>query len=113
MQWYNAIGIFIFLWCCTIPSVLYYAIYKHGGLVIQWSIIPFSYTILQIFLIYSYTTTDWLKQCQALVTISSKQQKDTSKIQSTSLPPPPRQNHINPSDDNFMNETTSLLSLTV
>ncbi|KAL7563207.1 hypothetical protein ACA910_014481 [Epithemia clementina (nom. ined.)] len=61
MQWRAAGIISTSLFCCTLPLVLCFAVYRHGGLVIQWRVLAFCYTFLQIVLALGYLLVDWDK----------------------------------------------------
>ena len=59
MQWQMALIIFGFLWLVTLPAILYFAVYKSGGLEAVWTLLPIFYTMMQILLAATYLTADW------------------------------------------------------
>lgn len=59
MQWRMAIIVFGFLWLGVLPTILYFSIHRGGGLESVWTILPISYTILQMILALSYLIADW------------------------------------------------------
>jgi len=59
LQWRMAVIIFSFLWFITLPSIVYFAVYRGGGLAAVWSILPVFYAIIQIILALAYITADW------------------------------------------------------
>lgn len=59
MQWRAAGIITTLLYGLTLPSVCYFAIYRRGGLLAQWRVLPVCYTILQIALAMGYVLLDW------------------------------------------------------
>jgi len=59
MQWTMAVIMFLCLWCGTLPSVVYFAMKRGGGLSAEWLILPFGYTIMQVILMTSYATVNW------------------------------------------------------
>jgi Na+-driven multidrug efflux pump len=61
LQWRMAAIIFLCLWCGTLPTIAYFAVRRGGQLDAVWTILPFFYTIMQVLLIWSYTTADWNK----------------------------------------------------
>lgn len=61
LQWRMAAIIFGCLWCGTLPTIAYFAVRRGGGLQAVWTILPCFYSIMQVLLIWSYTTADWSK----------------------------------------------------
>lgn len=59
LQWRMAIIIFGFLWFVTLPAIIFFAVYRGGGLDVVWSILPIFYSVMQVFLALSYVTADW------------------------------------------------------
>lgn len=59
LQWRMAMIIFGFLWFIVLPTIIYFAVHRGGGLDAVWTILPICYTILQVFLASSYLTADW------------------------------------------------------
>mmetsp|Transcript_12056 Transcript_12056/g.25507 ORF Transcript_12056/g.25507 Transcript_12056/m.25507 type:complete len:523 (-) Transcript_12056:1587-3155(-) len=59
LQWRMAVIIFCFLWFVTLPAILYFAVYRGGGLDVVWTILPVFYTAMQVPLALSYVTADW------------------------------------------------------
>ncbi|GAX17599.1 multidrug resistance protein, MATE family [Fistulifera solaris] len=62
MQWQMAVVVFTSLWCFALPLVLYLAVYRGGGLDEQWTILPIVYTLMQVWLVFTYGTKDWKQQ---------------------------------------------------
>lgn len=61
LQWRMAAIIFGCLWFGTLPTIIYFAMYKEGGLDAVWNILPCFYIFMQILLAASYLTLDWDK----------------------------------------------------
>ncbi len=59
LQWRLAITLFVYLWFVVLPTIIYFAVYRGGGLNAVWTILPIGYTILQVLLALSYLTADW------------------------------------------------------
>jgi len=59
LQWRMAVIIFSFLWFITLPSIVYFAVHRGGGLTAVWSVLPVFYAIMQIILALAYITADW------------------------------------------------------
>jgi MATE family multidrug resistance protein len=59
MQWRVAWILLGCLWFGLLPCVMYWAIVRQGGLVMQWTLLPAFYTLMQVFLVASYVTVDW------------------------------------------------------
>lgn len=55
MQWHMAAIIFGTCWAVALPSIVYFSIYREGGLNAIWTILPFVYVVMQILLIRCYT----------------------------------------------------------
>jgi hypothetical protein len=50
------------LWIVTLPLILWFAVHRKGGLHVQWTVLPVTYTLMQALLIVSYTSLDWGKR---------------------------------------------------
>jgi MATE family multidrug resistance protein len=62
MQWQMAAIIFGTCWCGALPTIVYFSIYRGGGLDAIWSILPVWYTAMQVLLVLCYTVfCDWNK----------------------------------------------------
>jgi MATE family multidrug resistance protein len=61
MQWELAAVIFICLWLCTLPAIVFFAIKRGGGIDSVWNVLPIFYTIMQVILVRLYTNADWHK----------------------------------------------------
>jgi MATE family multidrug resistance protein len=59
LQWTMAAVLGVTLWLVTLPMVLWVSIHNGGGLTSQWTILPVSYTFLQVFLASCYVFFDW------------------------------------------------------
>jgi Na+-driven multidrug efflux pump len=59
MQWRLAWITTVMLYVFLLPMVVYFAIIKHGGLYMQWQLMPSFYTIFQIVLACGYLVVDW------------------------------------------------------
>jgi Na+-driven multidrug efflux pump len=59
MQWRAATIIMVTLYCCTLPSVIYFAVIRGGGLIAQWKVLPVCYTFMQIALAAGYVFLNW------------------------------------------------------
>lgn len=60
MQWYIAAIIFGTCWAGALPTIVYFSIYKKGGLDAIWTILPFFYVAMQILLAMCYMVrSDW------------------------------------------------------
>eukprot|EP00536_Pseudo-nitzschia_multiseries_P017931 jgi/Psemu1/227060/e_gw1.1945.5.1 len=57
--WRMAIIIFVFLWCVTLPAIVFFAVHRGGGLDAIWTILPISYSLMQVLLAGTYLTADW------------------------------------------------------
>lgn len=67
MQWHMAAIIFGTCWCGALPTIVYFAIYRGGGLNAVWTILPFWYVFMQVLLVLCYTVfCDWDKIGQAI-----------------------------------------------
>jgi MATE family multidrug resistance protein len=84
MQWRVAWVVLFCLWCGLLPCVVYWAILKEGGLIMEWTLLPIFYIIMQVFLVASYTTADWslISQSSSLSTMNSIRSLEDS------VPPP-------------------------
>jgi len=59
MQWTMAAVVFTCLWFLALPSIFYFAYARHGGFVMQWTLLPVFYTLMQLILFASYATVNW------------------------------------------------------
>jgi multidrug resistance protein, MATE family len=59
MQWWMAAIIFLCLWMGALPALLFFAVYRGGGLDVVWNVLPISYGVMQILLVSSYVNSDW------------------------------------------------------
>lgn len=59
MQWRAAGIICVTLYGFTLPIVVYFTLWRGGGLVAQWHVLPICYIFMQIALICGYTCMDW------------------------------------------------------
>ena len=59
MQWRAAGITSASLYGLTLPSVVFFAVYKQGGLVVQWRVLAICYTVLQITLSLGYLLLNW------------------------------------------------------
>jgi Na+-driven multidrug efflux pump len=66
MQWHMAAIIFGTLWCGALPLTVYFGIFRGGGLLAIWRILPTLYGLMQVFLILSYTTVSWKDIAEAI-----------------------------------------------
>ena len=55
MQWHIAAIIFGTCWVGALPTIVYFSIYRGGGLDAIWTILPFFYIIMQFLLAMCYT----------------------------------------------------------
>jgi multidrug resistance protein, MATE family len=60
-QWDVAAIMFGCLWFAALPSIVYFAMYRQGGLEVVWIVLPISYTIMQFFMAGSYICADWYR----------------------------------------------------
>lgn len=61
MQWRAGAIISTSLFGVTMPLVLYFAVYRQGGLLVQWRVLAICYTFLQVALALGYLCLDWDK----------------------------------------------------
>eukprot|EP00522_Entomoneis_paludosa_P004707 CAMPEP_0172470908 /NCGR_PEP_ID=MMETSP1065-20121228/67534_1 /TAXON_ID=265537 /ORGANISM="Amphiprora paludosa, Strain CCMP125" /LENGTH=505 /DNA_ID=CAMNT_0013228977 /DNA_START=52 /DNA_END=1569 /DNA_ORIENTATION=+ len=66
MQWRAAAIISASLYGMTLPAVIYFAIYRGGGLAAQWMVLPLCYTVLQIALAMGYVCLDWNRHAKRI-----------------------------------------------
>ena len=66
MQWRGAAVITAMLYVCTLPLVIYFAVWRHGGLVSQWHILPICYTFMNVALVLGYTCMDWERHANTI-----------------------------------------------
>lgn len=59
MQWRMAGIICIVLWCAALPTLVYVAVVKEGGVNAIWTCLPVFYLVLNALLIHSYVSADW------------------------------------------------------
>jgi Na+-driven multidrug efflux pump len=61
MQWHLAAIIFVCLWLCTLPTIVFFSIKRGGGIDSVWNTLPIFYTCMQVMLVWSYMSADWDK----------------------------------------------------
>jgi Na+-driven multidrug efflux pump len=59
MQWRLAVIVTTSLYIFLLPTVIYFAVIKGGGLYMQWRLLPVFYTMMQVVLILGYVLVDW------------------------------------------------------
>ena len=84
MQW-RAAGITSgSLYGLTLPSVVFFAVYKQGGLVVQWRVLAVCYTVLQIVLSLGYLLLNWeghaAKVRESIARMAAGQMRDMSFV---------------------------------
>jgi hypothetical protein len=117
MQWTVAMNVIVCLWCITLPTVFWFAVHKHGGLTVEWYIIPASYTIMQFALIYSYAfNTDWNKKSDEIIRKTSTniiKYENSDDIENTHACDKfivGKEDQQETKDEHYPSEKTSLLS---
>lgn len=61
MQWRLAAITSSYLYLITLPAVVYFAVWQHGGLMALWTVLPVCYSVLQVVLAAGYLVVDWEK----------------------------------------------------
>lgn len=85
MQWRAAFIIAFMLYGCAVPSVIYFASWKHGGLHAQWHVLPACYALMQLALASGYIRVDW-KQHSNKIRIQMQSSNDENSEFGTSFP---------------------------
>ena len=88
MQWRLAAIISVSLYFFTLPTVVYLAVIRGGGLETQWKILPIFYTGMQAALVIGYMAVDWEKHSHAIregMLISIIEAKEIEPTEQTSL----------------------------
>ena len=84
MQWRAAAIISTALYCVTMPSVFYFAVFQHGGLLVQWKVLGVCYTFLQVVLAMGYVLLDWdkhaIKVRESIARMATGQMPDSSDL---------------------------------
>ncbi|KAL7575149.1 hypothetical protein ACA910_018642 [Epithemia clementina (nom. ined.)] len=73
LQWRAAGITSITLYGITLPAVLYFAVYRNGGLVTQWKVVPICYVGLQIALILGYIRINWEEHAEKQLLLHKQQ----------------------------------------
>jgi len=66
MQWCIAAVVVTCLWCGALPAIVYMAVFLRQELHVVWTILPVSYAIMQVLLIFSYARVDWTQISDSL-----------------------------------------------
>lgn len=66
MQWRLAAITSSYLYLVTLPAVVYFAVWRQGGLIALWTVLPVCYTVLQVALAAGYLTVDWEKHGKSI-----------------------------------------------
>ena len=66
MQWRGAAIISVMLYVFTMPFVLYFAMWRKGGLLAQWKVLPVCYTFMNAALVLGYACLDWEKHAEKI-----------------------------------------------
>jgi Na+-driven multidrug efflux pump len=61
MQWHMAAIVFACIWLGTLPTLVFFAIRRGGGIDAVWSTLPVFHTVMQVLLAWSYLSSDWTK----------------------------------------------------
>jgi len=59
MQWHVAAIVFGICWFLALPTIVYFSIYRGGGLDAIWTILPFFYIVMQVLLVMCYMNCSW------------------------------------------------------
>jgi multidrug resistance protein, MATE family len=74
LQWRLAVIVFGCLWFCTLPTIIYIAIFRGRGIDGVWSTLPITYTLMQLLLALAYLRADW-----KLISIDIQNQRANEK----------------------------------
>ena len=59
LQWRQATVVIFCAWVLTVPTILYLSVYRGGGLELMWKILPCTYLLMDIILVFVIMTEDW------------------------------------------------------